>query len=157
MSNIIPFIPGVPPNIIPEEDVTIARLSGVLEAAFFEHQIDEDGQIYVSDGTEFPLWIELLSNRELLSLFTHWSLEDQREANWLVRVNQMNTSIMIPQFSCCRNSIWGGYWMTYAGGLNVRQFFKMLRSFSSAFVAGISASREELAKACEPELMLVKP
>jgi hypothetical protein len=47
--------------------------------------------------------------------------------------------------------------MTYAGGLNVRQFVKMLRNFSGAFVAGISTYREETAKAPQPQLSLVKP
>jgi hypothetical protein len=31
--------------------------------------------------------------------------------------------------------------MTYAGGLNVRQFVKMLRHFSGAFVAAAKALR----------------
>ncbi len=156
MSNVIPFLSGLSPSIIPEEEVTVPRLSSVLDAAFIDHEIDDDGHMYVNDGVEFPLWIEVLDKRELLSFFTHWSVRDQPEADWLSRVNELNSSIMLPQFSYCRNSIWGAYWMTYAGGLNVRQFVKMLRNFSGAFVAGISAYREETAKA-PPALTLVKP
>jgi hypothetical protein len=33
--------------------------------------------------------------------------------------------------------VYGSYWMTFAGGLNVRQFVRMLRTFSGAFLAGI--------------------
>ena len=51
-------------------------------------------------------------------------------------------------------SIWGAYWMTFEGGLNVRQFVKMLRNFSGAFTAGISIYREE---APQPKLTLVEP
>jgi len=152
MSKIIPFAPGLSPNIIPEEEVTIERLSSVLEAAFIEYEVDDDGQIYVSDGIEFPLWIDVLGKRELLCFFTYWSVERQPEANWLARVNELNSTIMLPQFSYCRNSIGGAYWMPYSGGLSVRQFIKMLRSFSGAFLAGISTFREEVAKAPEPEL-----
>ena len=129
----------------------------MLDAAFIDHEIDDDGHIYVSDGVEFPLWIEVLDKRELLSFFTYWSVGDQAEADWLSRVNELNSTIMLPQFSYCRNSIWGACWMTYAGGLNARQFVKMLRNFSGAFVAGISTYREETAKAPQPELTLVKP
>jgi hypothetical protein len=72
MSNVIPFLSGLSPSIIAEEEVTIPRLSSVLDAAFIDHEIDDDGHIYVSDGVEFPLWIVLLSQRELLNLFTCW-------------------------------------------------------------------------------------
>ena len=155
MSNIVPFLPGVTPSIIPEDEVTISRLSGVLESAFMEHEIDDDGQIYVSDGTEFPLWIDVLKDPELLNFFTYWSVEKQRDADWVARANELNSHIMLPQFSYCRNSILGAYWMTYSGGLNVRQFVKMLRCFSSAFVAGLSSYREDNREAPTPQLALV--
>ena len=157
MSNIIPFLPGLAPPTIPEEDVTIARLSSVLDAAFIDHEIDEDGHIYVTDGIEFPLWIELLQNRKLVNLFTNWSVDDERDANWFARVNDMNSKIMLPQFSYCKGSVWGGYWMTFEGGLNVRQFVKMLRFFSGAFAAGLLKHEEERAKTPKAQLTLVEP
>ena len=58
MSNIIPFLPGLAPPTIAEDEVTIPRLSSVLDAGFIDHQIDDDGHIYVTDGIEFPLWID---------------------------------------------------------------------------------------------------
>ena len=75
MSNVIPFLPGLAPPTIAEEDVTISRLSSVLDAAFIDHEIDDDGHIYVTDGIEFPLWIEVLKNRKLVNLFTYWSVD----------------------------------------------------------------------------------
>ena len=157
MSNIIPFLPGLAPPTIAEDEVTIPRLSSVLDAAFIDHQIDDDGHIYVTDGIEFPLWIELLKNRKLVTLFTYWSVDDERDANWLARVNDMNSKIMLPQFSYCRGSVWGGYWMTFEGGLNVRQFVKILRFFSGAFAAGVLKNEEEGAKTPKPDLAVVKP
>jgi hypothetical protein len=71
MSNVIPCLSGLSPSIIAEEEVTIPRLSSVLDAAFIDHEIDDDGHIYVTDGVEFPMWIGLLGNRELLSFFTY--------------------------------------------------------------------------------------
>ena len=103
------------------------------------------------------MWIELLKNRKLVSLFTYWSVDDERDANWLARVNDMNSKIMLPQFSYCRGSVWGGYWMTFEGGLNVRQFVKILRFFSGAFAAGVLKNEEEGAKTPKPDLAVVKP
>ena len=91
MSNVIPFLSGLTPSIIAEDEVTIPRLSSVLDAAFIDHEIDEDSDIYVTDGVDFPLWIDLLSDRKLVNLFTYLPLDDQREANWLTRVNDMNS------------------------------------------------------------------
>ena len=54
MTNIIPFTPGLTPATIGEDEVTITRLSGLLEAAFIDHTIDDDGDIYVTDGWTFP-------------------------------------------------------------------------------------------------------
>jgi hypothetical protein len=82
MNNVIPLLSGLTPSIIPEEEVTIERLSSVLDAAFIDHEVDDDGQIYVSAGVEFPLWTELLNKRELLSCFTCGSTKDQPEPNW---------------------------------------------------------------------------
>ena len=47
--------------------------------------------------------------------------------------------------------------MTFEGGLNVRQFVKMLRFFSGAFAAGVLKHEEEIAKTPKPTLALVKP
>ena len=45
MSNIIPFIPGLSPTTIAEEEVTPTRLSALLDMAFIDHRIDEDGDV----------------------------------------------------------------------------------------------------------------
>jgi hypothetical protein len=37
-------------------------------------------------------------------------------------------------------TIWGQYSMSYADGLNTRQFIKMLRRFSSSFIEGASSA-----------------
>ncbi len=59
---------GLSPCIIAEEEVTIPRLSSVLDAAFIDHEIDDDGDIYITDGVDFPLWIGLLSDQKLRTL-----------------------------------------------------------------------------------------
>ena len=92
MSNIIPFLPGLSPSVIAEEEVTIPRLSSVLDAAFIDHEIDDDGDIYVTDGVDFPLWIGVLSDRKLAVLFTYCSLDDKPAATWLARPRRQVTS-----------------------------------------------------------------
>ena len=145
MSNIIPFLPGLSPLVIAEEEVTIPRLSSVLDAAFIDHEIDDDGDIYVTDGVDFPLWIGVISDRMLVVLFTYCSVDAKPAATWLARVNDMNEKIAVPQFAYRRDAVWGSYWITYDGGLNVRQFIKMLRNFGGAFRAGLQLHEGESA------------
>ena len=82
MSNIISFLPGLAPPTFAEDEVTIPRLSSVLDAAFIDHQIDDDGHIYVTDGIEFPLWIELLKYRSSGQLFS-------RTGQWTMSARQI--------------------------------------------------------------------
>jgi hypothetical protein len=156
MTNIIPFIPDVTPATIAEDEVTITRLSGLLEAAFIDHTIDEDGDIYVTDGVDFPLWVQIDTDRKLLELFTCCSVDDKQAANWVNRVNDMNRETMVSQFSYGRDAIWGHYWMTYDGGLSVRQFVKMLRAFSGAFQAGVLMLESESKSAPQKEAVELK-
>ncbi len=156
MTNIIPFTPGLTPATIAEDEVTITRLSGLLEAAFIDHCIDDDGDIYITDGVDFPLWVQIETDRKLLDLFTCYSVDDQQAADWVNRVNDMNREITVSQFSYGRDAIWGHYWMTYDGGLSVRQFVKMLRAFSGAFQAGVLLLESESESAPQKEAVRLK-
>ena len=156
MTNIISFTPGLTPATIAEDEVTIARLSGVLEAAFIDHRIEDDGDIYIWDGVDFPLWITIETDRKLLELFTCYSVDDQQAADWVNRVNDMNCKIMVPQFCYRCDAVWANYWMTYDGGLSVRQFVKMLRAFSGAFQAGVLMLESESKSAPQKEAVKLK-
>jgi hypothetical protein len=79
VSNVVPFLSGLSPSIIPEEDVTISRLSAILEAAFIDHEVDESGDLCVTDGLEYPLWVTIDAARRLLHLLPTAGLTRSRE------------------------------------------------------------------------------
>ena len=138
MGRVIPFVPAVRPAIIPEEGVTIASLMAMLEAAYFDHELDGDGGIYLREGIDFPLWIHLMPEQKLLKLVTFFPVDDQPDVDWIARANELNCRIEVPQFCYARDNVWASYWMTYAGGLHLRHFVKMMRRFSSAVQTAIS-------------------
>lgn len=144
MSNVVPFTPGLMPATITEGEVTIARLSDLLDTVFIDHDIDDEGDIYITDGVDFPVWVQIDGARKYLVLFTYCRV-DEPTANWLARVNEMNSKVMLSQFYYCKNAILGSHWITYDGSLNVRQFVKLLRRFSGAFRAGIESHNLERA------------
>ena len=77
---------------------------------------------------------------KLVALFTYFTPEAPAPVDWLSRVNYLNSTIRVPQFSFQRDAVWGRYWMTYEGGLNVRHFIKMVRRFSGAFRVAVNES-----------------
>jgi hypothetical protein len=138
-NNILPFIP---PSVIPEAEVTISSLSGILEAAFIDHEIDESEDLFVTDGLEYPLWLTIDAPLKFLYFYTYSEIDEEPEADWLSRVNRMNESLIMTRFYRTDDAIWGDYSMSFEGGLNARQFVKILRRFSAGFVAGLRLHEE---------------
>lgn len=137
MTNVVRMSPEPLNSLIFENEVAGARLASILEAAVIEYKIDPDGDIYASDGLDFPVWITIAEDKKLIAFFTFYDPEGTGVGNALSAVNDINQSIVLVQFSWQANKLWGHYWMTYDGGIDVKHFIKMLRRFSGAFLMGI--------------------
>lgn len=137
MANILRLSPDLPISHIPEQDVTIPRLSDLLTSAVIEHETDEEGDLYANEGLEFPCWVRLDTERKLI-VFLTYAEQQKTEAELREDVNLMNRQILSVQFHADEGRVWGQYVMTYDGGLNGRQFIKMLRRLVGAFRAGVS-------------------
>jgi hypothetical protein len=98
--------------------------------------MDRDGDLYVTDGLDFPSWVRLPEDEKLIIFVTYQKIDDPDEEDWLARMNEVNHKTPLVQFHWCGNAIFGHYAMSYEGGLNGRQFIKMLRRFSSTFAHG---------------------
>ena len=120
-----------------ETEVSVERLVALLNGALFEAELDEDGDLYVRDGLEFPIWIRVAHEDKLLQLFTYAASENAKPEPTLELVNLMNRTIKLPQFHLDGKFVYGAFWITYDAGLAIRPFVKLLRRFSGAFVAGI--------------------
>jgi hypothetical protein len=136
MNEIIRLIPSPQSRIISEDEVSLARLQSVLEAAVFDVKMDSDGDLYVTDGLDFPSWISLLDDAKMIAFLTYIKPDYSDVDYWLARMNEINHTTSLVQFHWCGNAIWGHYAMSYENGLNVRQFVKVLRRFSSTFSQG---------------------
>ena len=137
MGTITRLTPNMPAATISEEEVSIPRLASILEAAVIDYVIDKDGDLYASDGLEFPAWIEVTKEHKLITFMTYIRPDVVEGRDWLKRVNDMNRTIVGVQFHWGEEGVVGGSnWMSYDGGLNVRQFVKMLRRFAGGFRGG---------------------
>ena len=85
------------------------------------------------DAVAFPLWLTVDQDTKLILIFTYIEPGNEMKFDWLDKVNTLNASITIPQFSYRDDCMWGRYGLTYDGGLCVRHLIKMLRRFAGAF------------------------
>ena len=58
------------PVITNEDEVSIDWLQRLFQRAYFTTEIDSDGDLYISDGLEFPIWVTLLEEQKLIRFFT---------------------------------------------------------------------------------------
>jgi hypothetical protein len=137
MGNVIQYVaPGT--DLIPEGQVTSKRLSDILAASSIKCALEDGDDIYVLDGVTFPLWIALHQDLKLLLMFTYIEAGADESVEWLDEINRLNASIILPQFSYYEGRIWGRYWLTYHGGLNVRHLVRMLQRFANAFRTAVA-------------------
>ena len=132
MSNVVPLVPPAT-HLIPEDQVTPLRLSYILSATYTDHLVEDEGDIYISDGVAFPLWLRVDVEAKLIVMFTYIEAESDAPASWLSKVNELNASIILPQFWYRDGCLWGRDWLTYDGGLSTRHLIKMLKRFAGAF------------------------
>lgn len=143
MTDVLPF-PGQhhgQPGLIPEPEVTLDRLRLVIETAALDVRLDEDGDLYIFEGLEFPIWVSLDTPNKFVRLVTAMKLKE-RTADVLAAVNDMNANIVMPQFCHRADGVWGTYWLPYAEGLSARQFIKAARFFAESFRVGLERHRE---------------
>lgn len=144
MSNVTFLSPTPASSAIPEDEVSSNRLASILTSAVIENEIDHEGDIYASDGLEFPMWISIDVERKLLCFFTYLIVEDADTGPKLCpdAVNNLNATLAVVQFTAKNGRLWGHYWMTFDTALNPRQFVKMIRRFVGAFRVGIEQLRK---------------
>ena len=124
--------------------------------AYIDHETEQYGALYVVDAVAFPLWLTVDQDTKLILMFTYIEPGDEVKVDWLDKVNTLNASIMLPQFSYRDGCMWGRYYLTYDDGLCVRHLIKMLRRFAGAFRTAVE-ELELSSKRPDPEHVLVDP
>lgn len=131
MSNIIPMNGDGPLLTISEDKVSIDELQRVLTSIFIECERGDD-RLRVLDGLEDPCIIGIDTTRKFVLFIS--SIEHKGPRPRVIdKVNELNGDLIMVRFHCDDgpDTVWVEYFMTYEGGLNVRQFVKLLRRFAS--------------------------
>lgn len=119
--------------IIEDEHVRSDRLLQVLESIFVDGEIDGDGDVYVSSGLDFPVWISVDTSRKYVNIFTCIGIRDVGVEAAAAAANDLNKRLFLVKFHTDAQALWGNAWISYDGGLSVRQFVRTLRRFATVF------------------------
>ena len=127
-------------TIIPEQDVSIGTLHALLDRAFFRSEVDEDGELYVTGGIDFPIWIGVDDDRRLVRLFTFARRDLDRDPAYTEEdANRLSASVVLSTFfvSPVRpERLYAHHFLTYEDGFLDAGFIALVRRFSGAALHG---------------------
>jgi len=111
MSKAVPFtgdyVPGA--YIIQEAEVSVERLRSLLETAVIDLELDAEGDLYLTGGVDFPLWVCLDRDRKLIELLTFIGKVATDAATVALRLNKLNSNFALGQFHHLDDAIYSGH------------------------------------------------
>lgn len=122
-------------------EFTEENIKKVLDEAHFETEIDSDGDIYISEGLEFPCWVGINLENETLRIMTYAVLQDDAdELQSLQLANRINTKFFPNVVAINDGKLESYYHVILDQSMSEKHLITILRRCSSSFV---NAVREE--------------
>jgi hypothetical protein len=129
------------------EDFSLSSLQSVLADAFFESEIQGDGELlYVHEGLDFPLWIAIVDEQSLLKIYTYIDLkEGTNEIQGLRLANRISASYAPNSvyFDDDDNRLYSFYFEVLEGPMAAKKLVSTLRRCAGSFVAAIRSEDTE--------------
>jgi hypothetical protein len=146
MSKVIPFtgefVPGA--QVIQEVEVTVERLRSILETAVIDVELDDESDLYLTGGIDFPMWVCVDPDRKTLELFAFIREVATDIPTVALRLNELNATFLLGQFHLIDDAIFSRHVVSFDGGLLPRQFVKTVRRFSGSLRGAIQELRDLL-------------
>ena len=126
-------------SVIPEDAVSIAVLDDLFRRAFHKTKIDQDGDLYVTDGLEVPIWIRVDPERKLITFLTYVGRDGDAHPPFTTAVaNHLSATVILPSFYVVASEpdrLYATYHASKDGILD-SHVVKMARFFAGASVYG---------------------
>jgi hypothetical protein len=128
------------PAITNEDEVSIEWLQRLFQRAFFTTEIDSDGDLYITEGLEFPIWATLLEEQKLIRFFT-FLRHSSKEHGPITKtgVNYLNATVLLASFHVRKNEtdkLHSAYVLSYAHCVVDAHVVGAARRFAGASLYG---------------------
>jgi len=126
-------------TLIPEKDVSLARLQQVFEAAFVENDVDEDGDLLVRTENGTKIFVTLDDRNKLVRFTSLYGLRaDGDEAEKKELANNLNDNIVFVRFSLGGNSaLICDYYLPYNGAVSPLHIVTATRLFNRILASSL--------------------
>jgi hypothetical protein len=125
-------------KVINEDDVSTEALLQLFRRAFLKAKIDDDGDVYITDGLDFPIWVAVDNNQRLSRFFTFMQRKEARPFT-AAEANHANATVVLPTFHVrCdhKDRLSSHYVMTFADGVIDTHVITAARRFAGASAYG---------------------
>ena len=122
-----------PPSSIPEAEVTCDSLRSALRNVFFNAEIDEDGDLCVTDGLKWPIWIKLDREARVVELHSHIEFAPENMQSLGAIANRCNATYCYAQFyaKSSKDRVYAFAFHFYDDMILLKQFERQTRYFAS--------------------------
>ena len=126
--------------LIPEKDVTLARLQQVFEAAFVENDVDEDGDLVIRTENTTKIFVSLDERNKLIRFTSLYGVRDDAlEAEKQELANTLNDNIVFVRFSAAQSSaLVCDYYLPFNGALAPLHIVTVTRLFNRIIASSLS-------------------
>ncbi len=122
-----------PPSSIAETEVTCDSLLSALRNVFIDTKIDEDGDLCVTDGLKWPIWIKLDREARVVELHSYVEFAPENMQSLGAIANRCNANYCYAQFyaQTSKNRIHASAFYFYDDMILLKQFERLMRYFAS--------------------------
>jgi hypothetical protein len=123
-------------EVINEDDVSTEALLQLFRRAFLKGRIDEDGDVYITDGLDFPIWVSVDADQRLIRFFTFMHKDLDGRPFTAAAANHANATVVLPTFYIGCDRLCSHYVMTFADGVIDTHVITAARRFAGASAYG---------------------
>lgn len=123
-----------------------ARIVELFDRTMLTYKVDDDGDIYISEGVSFPGWVRVSDDGRLIKIFTFVRFKnrenvDENAANKLV--NRINSTYMPNSVYHEDGLLWSTYYLGCEDDFNEKNFISMLRRSFESFIMAVKELDED--------------
>jgi hypothetical protein len=129
-----------------EDEVTTEALLALFRRAYLSAHLDDDGDIYITDGVDFPIWARVDAEQRLIRLFTYMRRDGDQPPFTAADANHVNATVVLPTFyvrSDYKDRLCSHYVLPYAGGVIDAHIITAARRFAGASAYGAQKLHEQ--------------